>query len=43
MNIQCDDVIEARRPDLFLVDKKTKSCIIIDVAMSGDCRIREKG
>ena len=35
INIQCDNVIEARRPDL-------KSCVIIDVAIPGDCRIREK-
>ena len=42
MNIQCDNVMEARRPDLILVDKKTKSCVIIDVAIPGDCRIREK-
>ena len=42
INIQCDNVIEARRPDLILVDKKAKSCLIIDVAIPGDCRIREK-
>ena len=33
---------KARRPDLILVDKKVKSCLIIDVAISGDCRILEK-
>ena len=42
INVQCDNVIEARRPDLILVDKKAKSCLIIDVAIPGDCRIREK-
>ena len=42
MNIQCDNVIEARRPDLVLVDKKKKSCVIIDITVPGDCRIREK-
>ena len=42
INIQCDNVIGARRPDLILVDKKAKSCVIIDVAIPGDCRIREK-
>ena len=41
INIQCD-VMEARRPDLILVDKKAKSCVIIDVAVPGDCSIREK-
>ena len=33
--------IAARRLDLILVDKKTKSCVIIDVAIPGD-RIRDK-
>ena len=42
INIQCDNVMEARRPDLILVDKKEKSCVIIDVAVPGDCRIRQK-
>ena len=42
INIQCDNVMEARRPDLILVDKKAKSCVIIDVAIPGDCRIRKK-
>ena len=35
INIQCDNVIEARRPDLIILEKKTKSCIIIDVAVPG--------
>ena len=35
INIQCDNVIEARRSHL-------KLCVIIDVAIPGDCRIREK-
>ena len=42
INIQCDNVIEARRPDLILVDKKAKSYVIIGVAIPGDCRIHEK-
>ena len=42
ISIQCDKVIEARRPNLILVNKKAKSCIIIDVAIPGDCRIHEK-
>ena len=42
INIQCDNVIEARRPDLILVDKKAKSCVIIDVAIPGDCKINQK-
>ena len=42
ISIQCDKVIEARRPNLILVKKKAKSCIIIDVAITGDCKIHEK-
>ena len=42
INIQCDNVIKARRPDLILVNKKATSCVIIDVAIPGDCRISEK-
>ena len=42
INIQCDNVMKARRPDLILVDKKAKSCVIIDIAVPGNCRIREK-
>ena len=42
INIQCDNGMEVRRPDLILMGKKTKSCVIIDVAVPGDCKIREK-
>ena len=40
--IQTDHVIEARRPDLVVVDKKERSCKIIDFAVPGDSRIEEK-
>ena len=40
--IQTDHVIEARRPDLFLVNKKERICKIIDFAVLGDTRIEEK-
>ena len=42
INIQCDNVIEAKRSDLILVNKKAESCVIIDVAIPGDCRVREE-
>ena len=42
VNIQCDNVIKARRPNLILVDKKAKSCVIIDVAIPSDGGIGEK-
>ena len=42
LGIQTDHVIEARRPDLFLVDKKERICKVIDFAVLGDTRIEEK-
>lgn len=42
MNIQCDNVIEARRPDIDIIDKKEKSCIIIDIPVPVDGRVHEK-
>ena len=42
INIQCDNVIEARRPDIVIVEKKEKSCLIIDIAVPGDVRVYEK-
>ena len=40
-SIQTDHVIEARRPDLVVVDKE-RSCKIIDFVVPGDSRIEEK-
>ena len=41
-SIQTDHVTEARRPDLFVVDKKRRTCKVIDFAVPGDSRIEEK-
>ena len=41
-SIQTDHVIEARRPDFIVVDKKRRTCKIIDFALPGDSRIGEK-
>ena len=41
-SIQTDHVIQARRPDLVVVDKKERSCKIIDFAVPGHSRIVEK-
>ena len=41
-SIQTDHVIEVRRPDLVVVDKKERSCKITDFAVPGDSRIDEK-
>ena len=37
-NIQTDDVIEARRPDMIVIDKETKFAKIIDFAIPYDMR-----
>ena len=44
MNIQCDHVIEARRPDIVVVDKENNKVIIIivDIASLWDHRVYEK-
>ena len=42
LNIQTDHVIEADRPDFVVVDKKERSCKIIDFAVPRDSRIEEK-
>ena len=41
-SIQTDHVIEARRRDLIVVDKKERSCKIIVFAVLGDSRIEER-
>ena len=41
-SIQTDHVVEARRPDLVVVDKKERSCQTIDFAVPGDSGIEEK-
>ena len=41
-SIQTDRVIEARRPVQIAVDKKKRSCKIIDLAVPADSRIEEK-
>ena len=40
--IQTDHVIEARRADLVVVDKKERSCKMIGFVVPGDSRIEEK-
>ena len=40
--IQCDRPVEHRKPDIMVLEKEKKKCIIIDVAISGDNRIRKK-
>ena len=42
VNVQCDNVIEARRPDIILIDKKERRRIIIDIAVPADVRVGGK-
>ena len=39
---QCDRKIEARRPDIVFIDKKEREVVIIDVAILGDDRVKDK-
>ena len=44
-NIQTDDLISARRPDLIMINKKKKkkrTCKIVDFAVPTDHRIKPK-
>ena len=40
--IQCDHYIEHRKPDIVVIDKIEKKCLIIDIAIPGDNRIMKK-
>ena len=40
-SIQADHIIEAQRPDLVVVDKKSRTCKINDLAVPRDSRIEE--
>ena len=42
MNIRCDNMIKARRPDIVVIDKKERVCIIVDIAVPADRRVEEK-
>ena len=42
INIQCDNVIEARRPDIIVIYKKERMGIIIDIAVPADASVMEK-
>ena len=42
INIQRDNLIEAKRPELIVIDKKEQKGIIIDIAVPADVRVEEK-
>ena len=41
-SIRTDHDIEARRPDLLIIDKKAKNCQILDVVILDDGRVRAR-
>ena len=41
-NCQTDRYIHHRRPDIILINKETKECSLIDVAIPGDHRVDDK-
>ena len=42
MTIQTDHIIQARRPDIVVQDKENDHTWIIDIAVPGDARFKEK-
>ena len=40
--MQCDTMVEARSPDIIFVDNQTKEAKIIDIAIPGDPRVKDK-
>ena len=42
VNIQCDHVIQARRPDIVVIEKEERICKLVDIAVPGDSRICDK-
>ena len=42
MTIQCKHTIEARRPDIVVVEKENNKAIIVDIASPWDYRVYEK-
>ena len=41
MTVQCDHVIEARRPDIVVVEKESNKTIIVDIASLWDHTVYE--
>ena len=42
INVQCDNIIKARRPDVIVIHKEKKEALIVDIAVPVDTRIAEK-
>ena len=42
MTIQCDHVIEARGPDIVVLEKRNRKASVVDIASPWDHRVDEK-
>ena len=42
INVQCDNLIETRRPYITVFDKNEQKWIIIDIAVPADAGVGEK-
>ena len=42
MDIQCDQKIQEKKPDIILLNKKSKEIKIIDITFLGDSRVKDK-
>ena len=40
--IQCDREINARKPDIVVMNKNERRCAITDIAIPADIKVREK-
>ena len=41
ISVKCDNIIDARRPDIIVTEKKERKKIIIDIAIPADVTVRE--
>ena len=42
ISVQCDNMIEAKRPDIILIEKKEQKGIIINIAVPANVRVGKK-
>ena len=42
INVPCDNVIEAKRPEITVIGKKERKAIIIDIGVPADVEVGEK-
>ena len=42
VNIQCDHIIEARTPDIVIMNEKDENCFIVNIAIPRHSRLSEK-